>query len=233
MGTMKIFARKALDTIDSNHWLLNLRDDYFRDPWLRRVRNLVHVGANAGLECVKYARHDLGVLWIEPIPSVFDELKINISPYPKQIACRALVTDRSGDVVALNLASNGGESSSIFEFGDHKKVWPEVEFTGRIEMVSQSLDDILAPDPLRYDALVMDTQGSELLILKGAGVALSGFKYIKTEAATFEMYKGAPYEADLVSFLKPRGFHLSRRDVFAKTPDGNGEVSDLLFERSD
>ena len=98
-------------------------------------------------------------------------------------------------------------------------------------MLSQSLDDILSMDPRRYDGLVMDTQGSELLVLKGASVALSGFKYIKTEAANFEMYKGAAREIDLVSYLKPRGFHLLRRDVFAKKPDRSGEVSDLLFER--
>ena len=75
----------------------------------------------------------------------------------------------------------------------------------------------------------MDTQGSELL--QGASTALAGFRYIKTEAADFELYKGAATEMDLVSFLKPRGFRLLRRDVFARTPDGTGECADMLFER--
>lgn len=220
-----------MNTVDPDHYVLNLRDYYFKDYWLRRLTNVVHVGANAGQEREKYATRDLGVLWIEPIPSVFEELKTNIKPYPKQIARRALVTDQSGKMVSLNLASNGGESSSIFELADHKKIWPDIRFTGRIDILSQTLDDLLSMETRKYDGLVMDTQGSELLILNGASVALSGFKYIKTEAANFEMYKGAACENDLVSFLKPHGFHLLRRNVFAKKPDGSGEVSDLLFER--
>jgi FkbM family methyltransferase len=228
----KSFARAVLNTVDPHRYVLNLRDHYFRDYWLRRVTNVVHVGANAGQERAKYAKNDLGVLWIEPILSVFEELENNIRPYPKQIARWALVTDQSGKMVSLNLASNGGESSSIFEFADHDEIWPEIGFTGRIDMVSQSLDDILSTDTRQYDGLVIDTQGSELLILKGASVTLSRLKYIKTEAANFEMYKGAARESDLVSFLELHGFDLLRRFPFAKKPDGSGEVSDLLFERS-
>lgn len=233
MSGMKNFARKVLSTLDPDRQVLNLRDHYFKDSWLQRLTNIVHVGANVGQECAKYARNDLGVLWIEPIPSVFEKLKSNIAPYPKQIACRALVIDQPGKTVSFNLASNDGQSSSIFELSEHKEIWPDISFTGSIDMVSQTLDEILLADPRRYDGLSIDTQGSELLILKGASGALSGFKYIKTEAANFEMYKGAACEADLVSYLRPRGFDLLRRDVIAKTPDQRREVSDLLFQRRD
>jgi FkbM family methyltransferase len=231
VNALKRFARNALNVIDPDRHLLNLRDHYYRDFWLRRLTNIIDVGANAGQERQKYASSDLGVLWIEPIPSVFEELKANIARYPKQIARMALVTDQPGKSVQLNVASNGGQSSSIFELADHKEIWPEIGFTERIDIITESLDEILSSDSRKYDGLVMDAQGSELLILKGAIMALSGLKYIKTEAANFEMYKGGAYEHELVSYLKEHGFHLRSRNVFAKTPDRRGEVSDLLFER--
>jgi hypothetical protein len=40
-----------------------------------------------------------------------------------------------------------------------------------------------------YDAMVLDTQGSELSILQSAATILSGFNYIQIEAANFEAYR--------------------------------------------
>ena len=42
------------------------------DAFLRRVRGLVHVGANTGQERESYASHGLSVIWVEPIGDVFD-----------------------------------------------------------------------------------------------------------------------------------------------------------------
>jgi hypothetical protein len=42
----------------------------------------------------------------------------------------------------------------------------------------------LIPTPI--DAIILDTQGSELLILKGAQATLRQASYVKVEAADFE-----------------------------------------------
>jgi hypothetical protein len=93
--------------------------------------------------------------------------------------------------------------------------------------LSLTLDDV----HLVYDGLVIDTQGSELLVLRGASSCLSEFKYIKCEAADFEMYRGAATTQDSIDFLVPRGFELARNEVFARKANGRGEVADLLFKR--
>ena len=67
----------------------------------------------------------------------------------------------------------------------------------------------------QYDALVMDTQGSELLVLKGAADLLNNFKYIKTEAADFEIYQGCCVLDDLTRFLTDYGCVHQRKDRFA------------------
>src|SRR6266404_1018899 len=58
--------------------------------YLRQVSGVIHVGANTGQERYLYASYGLDVLWIEPIPSAFDELCKNISVLPKQRALNCL-----------------------------------------------------------------------------------------------------------------------------------------------
>ncbi len=57
-----------------------------------------------------------------------------------------------------------------------------------------------------YDTLVLDTQGSELLVLKGAAALLPYFKYIKVEAADFDAYAGCCRLSELDDFARARGF---------------------------
>ena len=74
-----------------------------------------------------YDARGLGVLWIEPIPSVFDALENHIRKFPQQRAHQALVSAESGKKVTLHVASNGGQSSSIFEMGNGlKETWPGI-----------------------------------------------------------------------------------------------------------
>jgi len=81
-----------------------------------------------------------------------------------------------------------------------------------------------------YQALVMDTQGSELLVLKGATKSLGQFKFIRTEAADFESYAHCTRVEELTSYLGRFGFKLIRSDKFAESPKG-GQYFDLLYVR--
>ena len=85
-------------------------------------------------------------------------------------------------------------------------------------------------DPGQYNALVLDTQGSELLVLRGAEEILGQFRFIKTEAADFESYRNCATVDQLCSYLKPFGFQVRREDRFAKRASG-GAYFDILFER--
>ena len=203
------------------------------DRFLHNCRAVIHVGANSGQESKVYDRFGLDVVWIEPIPDVYAELVANIAEYPRQRAIQALITDKDGETIVLNVANDGGASSSILELGDHKDIWPDVAYVGRIDCISKTLVTALAEanvDPARYDALVMDTQGSELLVLKGAEPLLVNFKYIKTEAADFEVYYGCVKLDELEQYLGARGFKAVRRDCFAERAEG-GACYDVLFKR--
>ena len=203
------------------------------DRFLREVRGVVHVGANDGRERATYVPLGLRVLWVEPVPEVFAALQSNVGALPGHRAVQALITNQDGAECELNVANNQGQSSSIFEMKDHKDIWPDVAYSRTLKMRTRTLDSLLRDegvDAADYDALVMDTQGAELLVLQGAERSLRGFRYIKAEAADFESYAGCCQVRDLQAFLEARGYREAARLQFAAHPSGGGYY-DIVYRR--
>jgi FkbM family methyltransferase len=195
---------------------------------------VIHVGANSGQERELYARHGLDVIWIEPIPEVFARLKANLRSYPRQRALQYLVTDRDGAHYDFHIANNEGQSSSILELGQHRDIWPDVKYERRITLKSTTLTTIVERESIdlrNYEALVMDTQGSELMVLKGAEQILDCFAYIKTEVADFESYKGCAKLFELETFLNARGFRRRHCHPFASRR-GGGSYYEMIYKKS-
>lgn len=204
------------------------------DHFLKKCKGIIHVGANAGQEAEFYNQFGLSVLWIEPIPYVFEQLTANIRAYPLQSAIKALVTDRDGESYQFKIANNNGASSSIFEMKDHKEIWPTIEYTETIDLQSSTLESLLKKHDVpisRFDALIMDTQGSELLVLKGATSIVRNFKFIKTEVADFESYEGCCQFEDIDGFMKEHGFQIHSREKFAGK-EGTGNYWDVVYRSS-
>jgi FkbM family methyltransferase len=204
------------------------------DRFLRKCKAIIHVGANDGSERDLYARYSLSVLWVEALPHVFQTLKENLRAYPKQSAINALLTDSEGKIYDFNVSNNSGLSSSIYDFAGHKELWPDVSFTRTIQLRSRTLPSILHDTGCSladFDALILDVQGAELLVLAGAGEALTELRFIKAEGSDFEAYRGACTLNTLSTFLTELGFRQSRKECFATKKDV-GSYYDVLYERS-
>lgn len=202
------------------------------DAFLGKSKGIIHIGANEGQERAQYAKHNLAVVWIEPIPESFARLKANIEPFPNQRAFQYLLAADSGRY-RLNISSNNGESSSILDLARHREVWPSVDYVSQIEMVSVTLPQLLAKENIdvpAYDTIVLDTQGSELMILQGAAAVLKNFQYIRTEAADFEAYAGGATVSQIRDFLGAHGFRLQTSKEFMHKR-GVGSYYELLFQR--
>jgi len=174
------------------------------DRFLRNISGVIHVGANIGQERELYGKIGLRVIWIEPIPEVFETLQANLRGFPNQRAVQCLITDRDDEEYRFHVANNNGASSSILELKYHKDIWPDVNYTDTILLKSITLTSLFKKeriDPADYQALIMDTQGSELLVLKGGIPVLHNFKYIKTEAWDVEVYAGCCQLVDISSLL--------------------------------
>jgi 2-O-methyltransferase len=204
------------------------------DAFLGRISGLIHVGANVGQERDVYASFGLSVLWIEPIRDVFDELQRNIAHLPGQRALCCLISDQDGREYDFHIANNAGASSSILEARLHRDIWPDVTFDTTVRLRSATLDALVDRgeiDSAKFGALVLDTQGSELLVLRGAPRLLNSLQFVKTEAADFESYADCAKVDDLIACLRPHGFSLRHSVAFARHPEG-GRYYDLVFSRA-
>lgn len=210
-----------------------LRRRWCTDRFLRRVRGVIHVGANSGPERDDYAALGLEVLWVEPIPEVFEGLVECIRPFRRQRALMALVTDVDGREYDFHVSSNHGASSSILPLARHRDLWPHVDYTSTLRITGTTLPTLLARegiDPGRYQALILDTQGSELLVLRGAAPILRGFQYVKAEVADFEAYAGCCLLPEMIAFMEEQGFHPISQTRFAGRADV-GNYYDVVFRR--
>jgi FkbM family methyltransferase len=204
-----------------------------RELFWEKVTGVIHIGANLGQERDLYAAYDLNVLWVEPIPEVYARLKEHIAGVPKQRALSCLVTDVDDREYVFHISNNDGQSSSILDLDQHKTLWPEIAFTKSITLKSVTLSTLVKREGLdlsKYDALVMDTQGSELLVLKGAVDVLPGFRFIKTEAADFALYQNCCLLPDMDDFLRRHAFRRVSTHRYAGKP-GIGSCYNVAYAK--
>ncbi|MBC8065262.1 MAG: FkbM family methyltransferase [Chlorobia bacterium] len=203
------------------------------DSFLPNVCGVIHVGASTGQERYLYQELGLLVVWIEPLPKAFQQLQANIEEFPRQVAINDLVSNADDVEYDFYLASNGGASSSILPMSKHLDMFPEVTIESTLKIVGYTLPTILDREHVdlkKFDALVLDTQGSELLVLNGAASILPFFKFIKVEAADFEAYEGCAQVKDIVEFMQTHGFREIGRYEYAKDAQ-IGTYYDLIFIR--
>jgi FkbM family methyltransferase len=195
--------------------------------FLSDAHGVIHVGAHTGQERDLYG--DLPVAWIEPQDFAFKVLLEHLDDKPRQTAYQELIAD--GRCYDFGLASNAAQSSSIYDFAGHKKLWPEVGYIAKVAMQSITLRDFIerySIDLDVYDTLVLDIQGAELLALRGAGQYLRRFRYIQAEAADFEAYVDGCQLADLDHFLGQHGFVREQLHC-AKSAEGVGSYYDAVY----
>ena len=199
--------------------------------FLNDVKGVLHIGANKGQASGTYNQYNLNVVWAEAIPHIYEVLKSRIAPFKKQIAFNACVTDKDDQEVTFHIINRSGLSSSIFELKDHKKMWPGVNESGTIKLKTTTVKTLVEKNNIdlsNYDAMVLDTQGSELLVLKGS--PLDNIRYIMLEVANFEAYKGCCVLKDIEAFMKENNFAEIGRTL-QKTTDGVGSYWDIVYKR--
>jgi FkbM family methyltransferase len=202
------------------------------DDFLKEVSGIIHIGANTGQERNLYAKYDLKVAWVEPIPEIFRQLQKNTEEFTKQKAINALVTDVDDKEYEFHISNNCGESSSILDLHLHRDIWPEVNYSTTIRLKSTTLPSLLKVHQLNerdYQALIMDTQGSELLVLKGSIPILKSFLFIKTEVPDFEAYTGCCQLKVMNSFMSQHGYKEYRRSRFARRAQG-GSYYNIVYK---
>jgi len=192
-------------------------------------KGIIHIGANTGQECERYFPRN--VLWIEPIPSVFKKLKKRISKYKNQIAINCLVTDQDNKEYDFYISNNKNHaSSSILKLKLHKKMYPSVRYIDTIKITSKTLPTIIKNnniDIFDYDTIILDTQGSELMILKASLPILKKIKKVIVEVPDFESYENCCMVNDVDDFFTKINYKKTRVSIFRK--NGNLSYYDISY----
>jgi len=177
-----------------------------------RPPGVLHLGANSGQEAEAYYRRGIRqVIWVEALPEVYIKLRKHIAGYFGQVALLACVSDKNGDLVSFNIASNEAQSSSMLEFGTHSQEHPTVKFVDRTNLITTRVDTLLSWSGLDEKIVAgwflnVDLQGAELLALKGMGRLIDRFDHVYIEVNEKELYKGCPLVGEIDAFLAGRGF---------------------------
>jgi len=161
-------------------------------------KRVLHVGGHLGLEHQFYN----DVVFVEPNPKYADFLRSKKLNVIEGAIC--------GEQLFL---TSYDQASSVLQPLEHKVV-------DCIKVKSYTLDEI---NDNSFDMLVVDTQGSELNILKSGKL---NFKFIIVEASNIPRYETAATKSEIESFLT-----LSAYVKIKEFQHGAHDIYDMLFEQ--
>lgn len=160
---------------------------------------VLHIGGHLGFEAKFYN----DVTYVEPIPKYANFLRESGYNVIEGAVC--------GDELFL---TSYDQASSILKPVEHKVV-------KSIKVKNYSLDDI---NDSSYDLLVLDTQGSELQILKSGRLT---FNYIIVETSVNPRYVDAGTKAEIEEFLL-----LNNYVKLSEFQHGQHDITDIIFEKT-
>lgn len=169
-----------------------------------QITGIIHVGAHYGYEIQSYMDYNVPkVIFFEPLKENFKMLKSVIYGYPSdRITIHNVALGNYNGIVPMNISDNEAQSSSVLKPLVHLKAHPEVSFIGTEEVQMEKLDDY----NYDYNFLVIDVQGFELEVLRGASETLKNVDYIYCEVNQDEVYEHNAYIGEIDSFLEQYEF---------------------------
>lgn len=180
------------------------------DRYALQIKGLVHVGAHHGYQHNIYLKHNIkNLMYFEPVKRNYERLKW-VAKNDAIIHNMAL-----GDMVGRTSMhieeDNEGMSCSILKPNVHLTQYPWIKFDKQ-EMVGVNRLDNYNIDPARYNMLIVDVQGYELEVFKGATKTLQCFDYIMTEVNRDELYTNCAKIEEIDYFLSRYGYELVEND---------------------
>jgi len=179
-----------------------------------KASGILHIGGHRGTEAGVYNWFKKKVLWIEAIPEFFLELNDSVNRFYNQKAICALLGDKNKEKQDFFIANNDAATSSLFDFSKDvkkKNLWSDRNFkmVKKLSLDMITLDYLLEDlniSAIDYNHWILDVQGAELLVLKGAKKSLINCNSIQVEVSRVEFYEGGVLWNDLLIFLKEYSF---------------------------
>lgn len=156
----------------------------------------------------------------EPNPDQFDICKNLAKNYDNIQVYQLAIADKKGVLDFYKTLGNIG-ASSLLEPIDVP--FASSQIVEKISVDTDTLENWLKSEKIdKVDILWMDTQGTELLALKGMADYLRSVKFIHCEASPQAYYKGHVLKSELETFLVDSGFEIEFHPC--PHPYGEGDV---------
>lgn len=177
------------------------------------ISGIIHVGAHHGQEWQEYQYYfgEVTTHWFEPLPDVYKILKENLINKPKTYIYNIALGSQKQQK-KMYVSSNEGQSSSILKPKTHQVNFPDIVFDLKnpVRVLIEELDNL---NITGVNMIVLDTQGYELEVLRGASTTLNRIEHLFTEFQTSELYEGSEsYLEKIDEFLEP--YNLKREQTW-------------------
>jgi FkbM family methyltransferase len=187
--------------------------------WFGRIPvGVLQVGANSGQEINGFVSQGLKIgVFVEPLQDAFKALEKKVLSHEGFFAVNALCAEVADKAFPFYASGGNGASSSLLKPVGHLIEHPSVKFESKPTIIHSTTVDRIAADlkaqgHINYikqiDMLHLDTQGSELSVLRGAEELLKQVNYIFTEVSHGGLYENDVNHKELTGFLESRGFSL-------------------------
>ncbi len=223
-ASLKLLAKRGLrrigfDVIRTSPWIA-------RGPCLRSlfaqysVSCVIDVGANTGQygRFLRRERYRGQIVSFEPVPSCFAALEKAIAR-DRLWTAHQLALGAANARVPINVSAATEFSSLLDHDLDHLRDFERAsrEVMKTEHVVMATLDNVFGscvPSASRQRfCLKLDTQGSDLEVLKGAGDVLQHVSVLQIEVSMIPIYKGMPTFREAIEHIQSLGF-----DVVALFP---------------
>lgn len=208
----------------------------FDDLLSERLIYIVDVGAAGDIapRWKQIERH-LSYVGFEPDDRSRELLNNTITPLGRYEIRKEALGETTGEAVNFNLCRKPQVSSSYYPQRDFLDLFPE---SSRFDIISSLKLEHTRLDELglsEIDFIKIDTQGSELDVLKGASGILNSCLGLEIEVEFVQLYKDQPLFGEICSFLQKSGFefvdfvNLSRWERTVHNGVGQCVFGDAIF----
>jgi FkbM family methyltransferase len=186
------------------------------------ICGVVQVGAHIGQEIDEFVRTygAIKIVAFEPCEDNYEVLtrkfgnNANVTLIQKALGAKDLNSQE------FFIASNRGQSSSLLKPKEHLRYDPRVRFTG-IKTVDVCKLDNYRSEFGDCNFLIVDTQGYELEVLRGALQTLCNIDYVFIEVNKGEVYENCAKFDEINALLEERNFYCSHIRWFSGVPWGD------------
>jgi FkbM family methyltransferase len=154
-----------------------------------KANGCIHVGSHHAQEHPQYVAADIKrFVYIEPCAAAFNVLKNKFAAHHHILLYNVACGDVECEQVMYTGSQNQGQSNSLLKMQKHLQIHPGITLPNT-ELVTVKRLDSLGLAHKGYQLLVMDCQGFEGRVLKGATETLKQINFIYTELNRDAVYE--------------------------------------------